>query len=132
MHNRITQFSLILLVGLNFLIGSTQCMTVRADDLTGVVEERYSTIFSNWGKDGVKSPLNFEQIIEPNQLNHSATLVNSIDSKGYNQDVLYVKTDETYRMVSGIIRESFHNVIIARCHIERTCELRQERPLDEN
>lgn len=87
-------------------------MTVRADDLTGVVEERYSTIFSNWGKDGVKSPLNFEQIIEPNQLNHSATLVNSIDSKGYNQDVLYVKTDETYRFEVTVEEEGLYELTL--------------------
>lgn len=112
MLNKITQFSLVIAAVLSLAIGSAQPITVKADDINGVVEERYSTIFSNWGKDGVKSPLNFQQIIKPNQLNHSSILLSQADSRGYEGEVLQVKTKETYSFEVTVEEEGLYELTL--------------------
>ena len=112
MLNKITQFSLVITASFSLMIGSAKPITVKADDFNGVVEERYSTIFSNWGKDGVKSPLSFQEIIVPSQLNHSSILLSLADSKGYDKEALHVKANESYSFEVNVEEEGLYELTL--------------------
>ena len=70
---------------------------VSADEVTAetLVEHTYATVIQEWEKDGKKVVYGKDYVIDPVLTTNTGTVVDAANSKGYNNSVLQMETNDT-------------------------------------
>ena len=103
----------IIVLGLTFF---GNYLTVFGDELEekSIVEERYSTVYSNWKNDGVKVNDDFYSKIGSGEftVSNNESVVNKENSNGYDKDVVILKKDQSIKFEVDVKEDGLYEINI--------------------
>lgn len=78
----------------------------------GVVEERYSTVYSTWKKDGVKASDSFYTTISPKEftVSNKDHLQSKEDSRGYDKESIVLKKEDTIQINVNVPKDGLYEI----------------------